>query len=71
MLSLAIQILGVIFIIAGWFLAVFKGGGGSDPKMLGLGVLILCLGYSMVSWGMNMNMKEGEKIRNDSQNKPA
>ena len=61
MLSLVLQILGVIFILAGWFLAVFKGGGGSDTKMMGLGVFILCLGYSMFSWGLNMMLKEGEK----------
>jgi hypothetical protein len=71
MSPLVFQILGVIFIFAGFFVAVIKGSGGSDPKRTGLGVLILCLGYAMVSWGIHSMLKEGEKIREDSQNKPA
>lgn len=60
MLSVVIFAFGVIFIMAGWWLAVSSG---EDPKRMGLGTLILCLGYSMFSWAINMTIKEGEQNR--------
>ena len=60
MSNLLITILGVILIAAGWFVAVIKGGAGGDPKMLGFGTFILCLGCSMTSLGMKRTLDKKE-----------
>jgi len=59
MLSIVIFAFGVIFIMAGFF--TVASSDGSDGKMKGLGILILCLGYSMFSCGINMTIKEGDQ----------